>query len=68
MIAVAEIYLSIGGVIWLLLDGLGIVSESHVQRVASGKPIDMLGIVVHTVELVAFWPLYVWIWLRGLFA
>lgn len=65
MIAAFEIYFSIGLAIWIALDACGIISDTDAERIAAGKPMG-LAIVSSTVALVVMWPLFVWIWLRGM--
>lgn len=57
-----EVYLSIGGVIWLVLDGLGIIDNTFAARHAASKRAQVLA----TLYMIAGWPLFVYAWVKGM--
>lgn len=56
------IYLSVGSMIWLILDGLGIINNTFDARHHSSKR----AMVLATLMMIAGWPVFVAAWLRGM--
>lgn len=56
------VYLSIGSLVWLVLDGLGIINNrfvAHPQR--SGR-----ALVLATLMMIVGWPVFVTQWIKGM--
>ncbi len=51
------IYLFIGSVIWLVIDGLGIIRATVVMRSAHA-PVSGAALTIATVAMIVFWPLF----------
>jgi hypothetical protein len=56
------VYLSIGAVLWMLLDGLGIIDISHHN---DGRPMRKPAAVIAAVSMIVQWPRFVWHWIKG---
>lgn len=56
------IYLSIGAVIWLVLDGLGIIDNTFAARTRTSAQ----AMVLATLMMIAAWPCFVFSWLNGM--
>lgn len=62
LVTCALVYLSVGSCIWLVLDGLGVISNSFVERPsAAGRHV-----VLATLMMIAGWPWFIWCWVRGM--
>lgn len=59
-------YAFVGSVIWMFLDGLGIISSNVLARRASGKPATMGTLVRATLLVIFAWPAFVWLWIKGM--
>lgn len=56
------VYLSIGSLIWLVLDGLGVIDHSfRVRPHSSGK-----ALVLASAMMIVGWPAFIYCWLRGM--
>ena len=64
LITPALIYLSIGGVLWLVLDGLGIIDNTFAARTQASSR----AMVLATLMMIAGWPLFVFRWLKGMWS
>lgn len=62
MMTPAMIYASIGAVLWLVLDGLGIIDNTFAAR----NRVSARAMVMATVMMIALWPWFVWSWLKGM--
>lgn len=62
LITAAFIYLSIGSVIWLALDGLGIIDNSFAAR----NQASSRAMVLATLMMILAWPLFIFNWLKGM--
>lgn len=58
-------YLAIGFVIWLVMDGLGIIADTVAARSAHGRPVRAPALTIATVWLIVMWPMVVWAVVRG---
>jgi hypothetical protein len=58
-------YLMIGSLVWMLLDGLGIVRNSFEARLARGRPVSFLRGALATAAAILAWPMIVYVFLRG---
>lgn len=62
LVTCALVYLSIGGVIWLVLDGLGIIDNTFAVRPdATGR-----AMVLATLMMIFGWPKFIWSWVDGM--
>jgi uncharacterized membrane protein YdjX (TVP38/TMEM64 family) len=59
------IYLAIGAVLWMLLDGLGFVRAQILDWNARGKKLSALSFFLAILLVVVAWPKFVWVMLRG---
>lgn len=57
------IYLSIGSLIWLILDGLGIIDNTYAKR--NSHPRAM---VLATLYMILAWPWFIAMWLKGMWS
>jgi hypothetical protein len=64
LITPALIYLSVGGVLWLVLDGLGIIDNTFATRTRDAKS----EMVLATMMMIVGWPLFVFNWLKGMWS
>lgn len=55
------IYLSIGAVCWLVLDGLGVITNTFASRPKA----TAVGMVLASVMMIVIWPKFVYVWLVG---
>lgn len=56
------VYLMIGSLIWMILDGLGVIDHSFRERPhASGK-----ALVLASLMMIFGWPVFIYCWLRGM--
>lgn len=62
LVTPALVYLSIGSVLWLVLDGLGIIDNTFAARARKSKR----AMVLATLMMIAGWPAFVVSWLRGM--
>jgi hypothetical protein len=62
------VYCFIGSLIWLVLDGLGVIQHTFVTRIRNGKPTSNQAMVLATVMMILFWPLFIARWVRGMLA
>lgn len=62
LVTSALIYLSIGGVIWLVLDGLGIIDSTFAARTQASSR----AMVLATLMMIFGWPWFVKNWLKGM--
>jgi uncharacterized membrane protein YfcA len=53
----ALVYLFIGALLWVVLDGLGVISGSYLDRVAEGRRPSALRMAVATVLAIVAWPI-----------
>lgn len=56
----------IGSLIWLVLDGTGVIENTFVKRKANGKETTLTDGVLATIMMVVAWPVFVALWLRGM--
>lgn len=61
-VTVFLVHCSIGGLIWVILDGLGVIQNTFTP----GK--SGTAVVIATLIMVLGWPLFVWRWLKGMAA
>lgn len=59
-------WLLVGAVIWMVLDGLGIVRESVEVRRAAGRSATTAGVVLATLLVIIAWPAFVFVWAKGM--
>lgn len=62
MITVFQIHLSVGSVLWLLLDWTGVIDNTLSARSGASPR----AAVIATVMMIALWPWFVWEWVRGM--
>jgi hypothetical protein len=60
------VYLSIGALIWLLLDCLGVINSSFTAARSGAKPSSPQALVLATAMMIAAWPLFVFVWVKGM--
>jgi hypothetical protein len=60
MITVLLVYLTVGSLIWVIPDGLGIIDNTFTAH-KSGP-----AMVLATLMMIGAWPWFVVIWLRGM--
>ena len=63
--SVALGYLFIGVLLWLVIDGLGIIRESVATRSAHGRPVSGEALAIATVCMIVGWPVFVFAFVRG---
>lgn len=56
------VYLSGGSLIWLVLDGLGIIGNTFVARPSSSAR----ALVLASLMMIVGWPVFVARWVRGM--
>jgi hypothetical protein len=56
------VYIMIGSVIWMVLDGLGIIQNTFVARPNATKP----AMVLATLMMIFAWPRFVYVWIKGM--
>jgi hypothetical protein len=62
LITASLVYLSIGSAIWVVLDGLGIIENTFIERAApSGR-----AMVLATLMMIVGWPWFVAAWINGM--
>lgn len=66
MVEVILVYLSIGALIWLVIERLGIVRQTYDAAVARGEPRTKTGTVMATAMVIVGWPRFVWMWVKGM--
>jgi hypothetical protein len=66
LITPALVYLSIGGVLWLVLGGLGIVDNTFAAR--SQMTAVRIRMVLATLAMIAGWPAFVFRYLKGMWS
>lgn len=62
LITPALVYLSIGAVLWLVLDGLGIIDNTFATRAQASSR----AMVLATLMMIVGWPVFVFNWLKGM--
>lgn len=64
------VYLSIGSLIWMVLDGLGIIATTYAERRADNTAPALLrgAMVVATVLTILLWPLFVFRMAKGVWS
>lgn len=60
------VYLSIGAAIWLALDCLGVINSSFIAARSGAKPSSPQALVLASAMLILAWPLFVFIWVKGM--
>ena len=53
------VYVAIGALIWLVLDGLGVIRNTYLKRAARGERPSTAGMVLATLLLILTWPVFV---------
>jgi hypothetical protein len=66
LVTAALIYLSIGAVLWMVLDALGIIQTGLFARASAGIPSSGGAIVLATLMMIVLWPAFVWWWIKGM--
>ena len=66
MVEVILVYLSIGAMIWLLLDGLGLVRAGYLASRARAEASPGGALVLATLMVIVLWPRLVFMWLKGM--
>lgn len=66
MIDAVMAYLTVGALVWLGMDGLGIIAESVAARSAHGKQVTRGGVALASVWMICVWPVFVFALMRGL--
>jgi hypothetical protein len=66
MVEVILIYLSIGALIWLVLDGLGLVRAGYLASRARAEASPGVAMVFATLMVIVLWPWLVFTWLKGM--
>lgn len=61
MITCLLVYLIIGSMAWLILDGLGIIDNTYAAKKASTR-----AMVLATLYMIFGWPVFVFQWVRGM--
>jgi hypothetical protein len=61
MVTAFLVYCSVGSLIWLVLDGLGIIENTFAARNSSTG-----AMVLATLFMIVGWPLFVWKWAKGM--
>lgn len=56
------VYLSVGSMIWLILDGLGVIDNTFAARNRSCKR----AMVLATIFMIFGWPMFVFSWVKGM--
>jgi hypothetical protein len=62
LVTISLVYLSIGAVLWLVLDGLGMIDISHHK---DGRPMRNPAAVIAAVSMIVQWPRFAWVWIKG---
>jgi hypothetical protein len=62
IVTVLFVYIMIGAVILIALDRLGIVARTFVSR----PDVSPRALVLASLMVVAAWPMFVWVWCKGL--
>lgn len=62
IVTCALVYCSIGSMIWLILDGLGIIDNTYAERNAASSR----AMILATLMVIVGWPVFVWQWVRGM--
>jgi hypothetical protein len=60
------VYLEIGSLIWMVLDGLGLVQAGYLASRARGEASPAGALVLATMMVIVLWPRLVFIWLKGM--
>ena len=55
------VYLSVGSGIWLVLDGLGVISNSFAAKQSRSG-----ALVLATLMMIVGWPVFIYAWLKGM--
>lgn len=66
MITALTVYLSIGAVIWLVLDRISVIERSFGAARAAGTRIAAQALVLATLMMIVAWPVFVFVWLKGM--
>lgn len=56
------VYIMIGSVIWMVLDGLGIIQNTFVARPNATRT----AMVLATLMMIFAWPRFVYVWIKGM--
>lgn len=64
LVTACLVYLSVGSLIWLLLDGLGIIDNTFAAR----SNATARAMVLATLMMIVAWPLFVFTWIKGMCA
>lgn len=62
MITGILVYINIGSIIWLILDGLGIIDNTYAARTNTSSK----AMVLATLMMIFAWPVFVFTWVRGM--
>lgn len=66
MIHALLIWLMIGSLIWVFIDGLGVIENTFVARARSGRPMTKNAMVLATLMMIVGWPVFIWSWVLGM--
>lgn len=64
MVTAILIYLSAGAILWLVLDGTGVIDHTFAARRGASSQ----AMAIATVYFILAWPMFVWAWLKGMLA
>lgn len=56
------IHLSVGSLIWLVLDGLGIIENTFAAR----NQVSSRAMLLATLMMIVAWPAFVYAWVKGM--
>lgn len=62
LVTVCLVYLIIGSLIWLVLDGLGIIGNTFVERPSA----SFRSLVLASAMMILGWPVFVLSWVMGM--
>jgi thiosulfate reductase cytochrome b subunit len=65
LITFAFVYVLIGAVLWMVLDGLGILKNSFAERLARGNPTSMRVATLATAMMILCWPKFAWAFVKA---
>ena len=60
------IWLLIGSLVWMTMDGVGIVSDTYALWLREGRAPSAGVMVVATIYAIVVWPYFVWKFFEGL--
>jgi len=66
LVTASLVYLCAGGLLWVLLDYLGIVEATFIARSKPGKPLSAWALVLPTIAMIVLWPWFIVNWVRGM--